>query len=345
MTQANLIIPPPAPITFRAEGDLISPTYLNGPVFQAYRYSMALMFDALADTAALAVRARFPNLAPLDALQWLAQDRQIFQGPSETNAAYVARLIQWLDIWRHAGSSTGILLAYLSWLTPLAPQVLTVQSSAAGAGSSWDSYAAGSTPFPAGSSTPTPPIHQAVIPANWDWDGASQPYFNSWAYWRKWIIIQSSGSQAPWTAPTATWASGGTFSLTVVSDATYGTRYTNGGTAASASATSFNWGNGVTCWGWAGTYQQALQLTALAKSWKSAGVWVPWIIVSYNASWFQPGNAAGTDSPDGTWGYYAKIVSDATYGSRYVASRPSCATCTLIAGTADGQNKQPIGVG
>jgi hypothetical protein len=164
--------------------------------------------------------------------------------------------------------------------------------------------------------------------------------------WRSWVIIQSSGAQAPWAAPTKTWASGGTFTLTVVSDTTYGTKYANGGSAASPSSTSFYWGDGVTCWGWAGTAQQALQLTALAKAWKSGGTWVPWIIVCYDATWFQPTSSnPGTDSPNGTWGYYGKIVSDATYGTKYVASRPPASTCTMICGTADGQSNQPLGVG
>lgn len=344
MSQGNLIIPPQGS-SWRQIGGTLYPTYMQGPVWSRYLWAMNTIQDACVDAASYAVRAAIPSLAPPDALTWIAQDRQIFQGPGETSAAYVARLIQWLDLWRHAGSSTGLLLAYLSYLTPLAPEVMTVQSSGGASPlSTWDTYFAGSAPFPAGQSNPTPPYHQVVTTANWDWDGASQPYYYPRAYWRKWIIIQSSGPQAPWAAPTATWASGGAYVPVVAANATYGSVYTNGGTPATSSGTSFNWGGG-TCWGWSGTAQQSQQLTALAAAWKSAGAWVPWIVVSYNAAWFQPTNVIGTDMPDGTWGYYGKVVSDSTYGTKYIPARPPATTCTLICGTNDGQNRQPLGVG
>ena len=53
--------------TFVDMSDDINPTYLNGPVFARYRASMTIMYDDLADGAALAVRARFPSVAPPDA--------------------------------------------------------------------------------------------------------------------------------------------------------------------------------------------------------------------------------------------------------------------------------------
>lgn len=342
MTQANLIIPPTQQ-SYRVLGAELYPNPMNGPVWSAYLYSMHVIDDALVDCASYAVRARYPQLAPFDAFPWIGQDRQIFQGPSETLTSYAARLIQWLDTWRLAGNSTSILLALLAYLTPLAPQVATVQSAADGSITSWRTYAAGSVPFPQGQTIPTPPYLQTVT-GNWDWDGASQPYYYPWMAWRTWVIVSSFGAQAPWAAPTKTWGSGGTLVVSVVSDPVYGTVYKNTGTPATPSATSFNWGDG-TCWGWAGTAQQAEQLTALVKAWKSGGTWVPWLIVNYDPTWFLETGVTGTKMPDGTWGFYGKIVTDATYGSRYIPSRPPASTCTLIVGTADGQAGQPLGVG
>jgi hypothetical protein len=332
------------PTNFAQLGDAISPTYLNGPVFQAYRLASSVLYDDAVDLTAIAIRAAISSLAPSDALTWIAQDRQIFQGPSETTAGYIARLQQWLDLWRLAGNSTSVLLAYLSWLTPLAPQVQVVQSSRGTSPiTTWQTYVAGATPFPAGTTIPTPPNLLTVSPGNWDWDGSSEPYYYPWMSWRVWIIIQSNGAQAPWPAPTKTWGSGGTLDVIVVPDAIYGTKYVNAGTPASASSTSFAWGDG-TCWGWAGTAQQALQLTQLAATWKSAGTWVPWIIVCYDATWFQPTNSdVGGKLPNGTWGYCWVIVPDATYGTKYAPSRPSCTTCTMIVGTEDGQDGEPLG--
>ena len=308
MTQP--IIPAPS---YRVLGDEISSTYLNGPIFQSYRYAMAVLYDDLVDTAGFAVRARFPSYAPPDALPWLAQDRQVFQGPGESVAGYTARLIQWLDLARLTGSPTAVLLAYLSWLTPLAPQVQTVTSWAGTTpGTVWKTYVAGSAPFPPGQTIPTPPAILTVDTANWDWDGASQPYYYPWMRWRTWVIISSFGSQAPWVAPTKTWGSG-------------------------------TWGDGVSCYGWTGTAQQALQLTALSETYKSAGTWVPWIVVNYDSTWFLETGVTGTKLPDGTWGYYGKIVADATYGTKYVSARPAASTCTLVTGTSDGGGVLGVG--
>jgi hypothetical protein len=331
------------PPNFVGLGDQISPTYLNGPVFQAYRFAMAVMYDDAIDLTAMALRAAIPALAPADALPWIAQDRQIFQGPSETVAGYTSRLIQWLDLWRLAGNSTSVLLAYLSWLTPLTPQVSTVQTSS---GTSpitvWRTYEVGEVPFPPGQTIPTQPDILTQTTENWDWDGSDPPYYFPWCHWRAWIIIQSNGAQAPWVAPTATWSpASGTVTTNVISDPVLGTVYSGSGGSGS-NATEFNW-DASTCWDWTGTAQQAASLVALAKTWKSAGTWVPWIIVSYNASYFQPTNAKGADSPDGTWGFWGKVVTDATLGSVYTAARPASSIATFIAGTQDGGQGLPLG--
>ena len=332
---------PPATANLRNLGAALYPVYMQGPTFSSYLWSIDLIHDCAVDTTSMALRAALATYAPYDAFTWIAQDRQIFQGPNEPLPTYQRRLVQWLDIWRHAGSSTALMLATLAYLFPLAPQIATVQSSGDGTISTWDTYYAGSAPFPAGQTQPTPPYHQ-VVTANWNWDGLAPPFYYSWMSWRKWLIIQSNGSQAPWSAPTATWASGGTFALAVASDPNYGTVYKNGGTPASGSATSFAWGDRVTCWGWSGTASQALGLEQLCAEWKSAGCWIPWIIVCYDAAHLQS-NSVSADLPAGLWGYASSVVVDVTYLSRYANGRPSPAICTLICGTNDGGGVLGIG--
>ena len=311
MSQSNVAIPPAT--SYRVLGDQISPTYLNGPTFKAYRYSMAIMFDDLVDLAGYAVRASLASFAPNDALPWIAQDRQVFRCPGESQAGYRARLIQWLDLARLTGSPTAVLLAYLAWLTPLAPQVQTVTSwGGASPGTVWKTYAAGSAPFPPGQTIPTPPAILTVATANWDWDGASQPFYFPWMRWRTWVILSSFGAQAPWAAPTKTWGAG-------------------------------TWGDGASCYGWAGTAQQAAQLTSLARTYKSAGTWVPWIVVNYDATWFLDTGVTGTKEPDGTWGFYSKIVADATWGKLRQSARPAASTCTMVTGTNDGGGVLGVG--
>jgi hypothetical protein len=329
---------PPVTTSMRDAGYAISPQWMRAYWFSRIMYSLWVQYDALLDAGGYAVLAGLPSRAPLDALQWIAKDRQIFQGPNEPVAAYIARLQQWLDLWRHAGSSTGILLALRSYVAPLTPKMLTVQSAGDGSLTSWDTYDNGEAPFPPGASHPTPPDHYVAKTANWRWDGLSQPYYYPWMRWRKWVVIfQPPGDpQTQWAAPTATWApASGTVTTSVVSDPVFGTVYQGSGGSGS-NASEFAWDDG-TCWDWTGTPQDAASLTRLARQWKSAGVWVPWIIVTYDATMFDETLLFTSPKlPDGHWGYWGKVVSDATFGTVYTASRPASSTCSLLAGTADG---------
>lgn len=174
---SGVIITPPPTSRFRDMSDAISPTWLNGTVGQKYRYSMAVLYDALADATGYAVLARFPLRTSSDALAIMSSDRQIDRGFSESDTSYANRLIQWLDLWRAAGSPMAVLLAVLGLFLPTSVQVRTVDNS-----SNWNTYALGATPFPAGSSVPIPPTYVAGA-GNWNWDGNTAPW------WRAWVII------------------------------------------------------------------------------------------------------------------------------------------------------------
>ena len=168
---------PPATSRFRDMSDAISPTWLNGPVGQRYRYSMAVLYDALSDACGYANLARWPYTCPYDAFPYLAADRQIVQGFAEPNASFANRLVQWLDLWRAAGSPMGVMLAVLGLFLPTSVTIRTVDNS-----SNWNTYLAGATPFPISASVPTPPTYVAGA-GNWNWDGNTTPW------WRAWIII------------------------------------------------------------------------------------------------------------------------------------------------------------
>lgn len=338
---------PPSTTTMRDSGYVISPQWWRAYWGARYAYSMWIMYDAMLDAGGYAVLAGLPSKAPSDAFQWIALDRQIFQGPSETNSSYVARLQQWLDLWRHAGTSTGILLALRSYVAPLTPKMLTVQSAGDGSLSSWDTYVKGEAPFPPTLTNPTSPDHYVSAPANWRWDGLSQPYYYPGTRWRKWVVIfqPASDTQTQWAAPTATWApASGSVVVSVIADAVYGSRYIGSGSSVTA-PTEFNWDDG-TNWDWTGTTQDAASLQRLCIQWKSAGCWIPWIIVAYDGTMFDQTLAFGSAKlPDSTWGYWGKVASDATYGTVYVAARPASSVCSLLTGTNDGENDQPLGLG
>lgn len=58
-----------------------------------------------------AVKARFPLLAPTDALGKLSSERGLFQGATESTAAFRTRLQQAFSVWAWAGTATGLLRA------------------------------------------------------------------------------------------------------------------------------------------------------------------------------------------------------------------------------------------
>jgi hypothetical protein len=174
---SNQIIVPPVTTKFRDMSDAISPTWLNGPVGQRYRYSMAVLYDALADAAGYANLARFPRTCPPDAFPLIGADRQIDRGFLETDGSYANRLIQWLDLWRAAGSPMGVLLAILGLFLPTSITVRTVDNS-----SNWNTYLIGANPFPITAAVPTPPTY-VQGGGNWNWDGNTVPW------WRTWIIL------------------------------------------------------------------------------------------------------------------------------------------------------------
>jgi hypothetical protein len=290
------------PITLPVQGttdfsdmsDQLSPTFLLGPNGKAYRYSMSVLYRALADAAAYGVLFRFPDRAPADAFVWLASDRQIVQGFAESQVSYVGRLKQWLDTWGFAGTPTGMLLEMLGYCLPVLPKVLTVDNRG-----QWWTYAASSTPLGAPpASMPTPPIQTApVSPSNWQWDSVAWPPAYAALWSRMWVVLFSLSGQ-PWAAPTATYDSGPTY------------------------------GDG-TCWGWAGTHAQAAGLTKIARLMSAGHACIPYVIVCYDSTMFNAALSFGSAKlPDGNWRYWSKVVA-----GQYVASRPAESTCGFIDGT------------
>jgi hypothetical protein len=439
--------------TFVDFSDAISPPPLSGPVFHSYRASMAIQYDSLSDAAALAVRARFPSVAPPDAFPYLGQDRTIYQGFAEPQASYILRLQQWLDLLPYEGFPSGIMCALLGYVIPATWTVAnpgqSVLCRTVDFWSNWNTYEVGANPvplapvnqkfpivqnitavtndaglfeitvsspiqFPTGTTVsvlgvvgtggmdgvintewqatvlgPTTftlqgsvfvgaytsggtvgspivgyppgfpmlkaPVYQTPT-GNWRWDQDSQPFFynaDPEKWWLLWPILYSV-SDAPFTTPIATWAPA-TGTVTVGTTTPSYSDPTEVGYPASAayvgsggsgtSASEFDWDDG-TCWDWAGdgpgigyaaAAGQGTAITAIARQFKAANVWIPYVIVSYDATMFDPAQAFGSSKlPDGTWGTCAKVVTDATWGTIYEASRPPGSTCSLISGS--GQN-------
>jgi len=260
--------------TFRDLAYDFSPAYLQGYQGQRYVLVLSMYYDMLGDAAAYAVRARFPLTAPSDALPWLASDRQIDRGPSESVEAYNIRLVAWLDLWRRAGSAASVIGAIAAYSAGLYEVETVAESLTAPSLSSWDVY------DPATTQT----TNQHVAPANWDWDSRGERG-------RAWVVIQGGG----WTQLGPVWG-------------------------------AFTWGTSSSsaCWGFSGNATELPFIRSQIAKWRTAGVRVPWIIMSWDATWFQPTSPAGK-LPAGDYGTWGKVV--VSGGSRvYVPARTANAS-------------------
>lgn len=87
------------------------PATLKGPYGEAFTSLQGIVKDGFAEGAIQAVKARFAGTAPEDSLQYIGQERLLTQGPTESAAAYRARLLAAWAAWAQAGTRTGIIAA------------------------------------------------------------------------------------------------------------------------------------------------------------------------------------------------------------------------------------------
>jgi hypothetical protein len=270
------------------QNPLLVPSWLRGPITGPFMVSMAIQFDALVDACAFAIRARFPSVAPTDAFTWLQQDRQIDQGFQEPLASYIVRLLQWLDLWRLAGSAYGVLLALYGYIAPDQIAMWHVSNN-----SVWDGYDAN-----AGASPPqngilsygfVPPGHIDDPSAGvWNWDD------RPWQWWRFWVILYPDA---------ALWTQGKTWGSFHYGD---GTLYGLGGPGATS-------GTGPS-------------LKSLIKKWKTQGAFSPSIILAWDPTWFLP-SSPSSKLPDGSWGADYTVVTIAGVRQYAIARNQIAATC------------------
>jgi hypothetical protein len=91
-------------------GDL-PPPWLRKPRFAELLYVLGQMFDALAEAAKVAVKSRFPYVAPVDALRWIGAERVLERYPVDTDATYRARLAAAWELYELQGTAAGVVAA------------------------------------------------------------------------------------------------------------------------------------------------------------------------------------------------------------------------------------------
>lgn len=90
------------------------PWLVGGPNGQKEATALGSVFDQQVSLVKLATTAHMPDYAPTDALAHIGGDRQLEQGPNETNANFVTRLKTAWDDWARAGTALE-LLVQLYW--------------------------------------------------------------------------------------------------------------------------------------------------------------------------------------------------------------------------------------
>lgn len=90
----------------------LAPGWLQDPDGLGWNGALGAQKDILTAAAKEAVKARFPELAPEDALQLLAIERGIDRGQTETLEGFRGRVLGAWDVWRWAGTPFSLLAAF-----------------------------------------------------------------------------------------------------------------------------------------------------------------------------------------------------------------------------------------
>src|SRR5579862_3543043 len=162
-----------------------APPWLRTGVGEKFLYTLELSRDLLVEKAVQAVKIRFPGQGDVSQLPYLAFDRQLLQGPAESDASFTARLRGAFAAWGLAGSRVGLLSQLQAYLQNLQPGVTSTLPEIALVGgcdptiTTWDvvRFDTPSIALDGGL-----PARTTKLPSNWDWDGKSIP-------WRAWLIL------------------------------------------------------------------------------------------------------------------------------------------------------------
>jgi hypothetical protein len=240
--------------------EFLPPWLLRYHAFR-YLYAHALIADAAIEAAAQAVLARFPGIGTPTALPRIARDRKIRRGYAETDEAFSDRSLTWRDDHKTKGNPYTLMRQVRGYLSPLRPRMRVVNSNGDWFTLNTDGTTARHTTYPS---------------PNWDWDG------NAALGRRVWLIIYSTGAEAPWTRD-GTWGDGET------------------------------WGDPPdSTWGSTATPAQVRAIRDIVREFRSAVARYESIVIAFDDDVFSP---TGTvpPNPDGSWELFQNRSADAIF--------------------------------
>lgn len=262
--------------------------------YVALAQTMALVTDAIVDGLYDGRRASMPgqtDLVPglggflsIDAMLAIGRDRRLPRGFAESVTAWALRLRRWRSSWRRAGTARALLEQVRAVTAPSNVRLRLV--SAAG---TWDTLETDGTfrhQTRLGRGFVIHPDGTTAVDTGvthpWDWDSLSPVWTpdNPQDPFRGWLIIY-----APAAPPLD-----GTEGVLGDGQSFYGDPDMTVGTSA--------------------TVPYIEQLRGVLDEWKPAGIAIPYIIVSFDPTAFDPltpGPYPAAGMPDGTWHNHGKV--------------------------------------
>lgn len=166
--------------SFRQLRQHLGPRWLTEGEGGLIGYALDTLKDAFVERAMWGLLARFPEVAPDDAVPLIGRDRRVVRGRNELLESYRARLLRWLDDRQRCGNAFALMQKLAEYTGPL-PKFRTVD-----ARGNWYTR------------NPDGTIEWSLNTGNWNWDG---PIGDRWS--RFWVIIYPNGL---WTvAPDQAW--------------------------------------------------------------------------------------------------------------------------------------------
>jgi hypothetical protein len=237
-------------------------------IAQRFLWLFGLGPDGVLEKLNQGIHNRFVLQAHPTTLPYLAADRgNIVKGLTEPDESWRTRIQRAIIDWPLAGSSWAVLSQVLGYLLSLTPPARIVST-----------LYVGNVPdstqwdrYDAGDDPTTPPRHRTMPTAEWDWDSDS-PTVGSWGWWRWYLVIESTAPHE-WIGTAGPWGAAGT------------------------------WGSPIGAWGVSQPKEVGRSLRVIVGQWKANTC--HWIIISFDATEFQP---AGAGLPAGEYGHWSKVV-------------------------------------
>jgi hypothetical protein len=186
---------PGARFQFRDTWYQLAPPWLQTDVGEKYMYTLELLRDVSMERCYQAVAIRFPGVGDVSQLPYLAHDRQLLQGPNESDAAFLERMPVAFQTWAACGNRTSVLQQlgyYIQGMNVGPPPSAPLMSIVGGSYptvATWDVVRIGD----ALGSVPT---RTKIAPSDFNWDGGAQP-------WRSWLVLHQTLVAVPGLAGAA----------------------------------------------------------------------------------------------------------------------------------------------